>query len=58
MTRASYHRFPYAAAVGIIDPESISAMGGRKFAVTDENPAAVWTLTLPAATDAVGPLYR
>jgi uncharacterized protein YjiK len=46
MTRASYHRFPYAAAVGIIDPESISAMGGRKFAVTDEN------------TDAVGPLYR
>jgi len=26
--------------------------GSRKFAVTDENPASVWTMTLPAATDA------
>jgi len=24
------------------------ALGSRRFAVTDENPAAVWTMTLPA----------
>lgn len=46
-----HHRSPYVEAAGIVDPESISAMGSRKFAVTDENPASVWTLTLPAQTD-------
>lgn len=33
---------------GIEDPEGIAAMGSRKFAITDENPALVRTMTLNA----------
>ena len=36
--------------LNVADPESIASMGGRKFAFTDENPAGIYTVTLPAQT--------
>lgn len=33
-------------SIGIEDPEGISSMGSRKFAITDENPSLVRTMTL------------
>jgi len=36
--------------LNVADPESISAMGSRKFAFTNENPSGVYHATLPAQT--------
>jgi hypothetical protein len=43
---------------GISDPEGISWLGGRNFAVTDENPASVYTLELLAGGGAASNIVQ